>query len=564
MQATQLLRLAGLTALLLPSLGAGMVSVPAGSFRSGCNAEVDTSCEPNEAGVPDRTLAAFSIDRTEVSVSDYATCVAAGACSAEGLTVPLWRGKRRPGWGDACNWGKPGRDFHPINCVDFDQARVFCAWAGKRLPGEWEWEKAARGVEGAVYPWGDTSYSQAGAAANTGGRRLANVPDRTAGRVYEWPFILEAYDDGYATTSPVAAFPEGASPYGALDMAGNVYEWTTHSARAASGEPEVRQMARGGSWRRNPAYSRTSNRHFVAPGSRNVDFGFRCARSGEPGDPDVVSPRLRALVVGGQPPKPDWAARTELMRRFLLETGRFEVDVVTTVPVGTDPAFAPDFSHYDVVVSNYKGADWPEPTRRAFVAYMQAGGGLVLVHGATTRFGTWAAFNQMAGLAGWDGRSRTEGVYLYYDDAGERVRDPSEGRAGHHSTEHSFPVVLREPHPITAGMPAVWRHTPDEIYDRLRGPAERVTVLATGWSDPDEKGSGRHEPVLFVVGYGNGRVVQLTLGHGFPAYEGVGFQVMFQRSAEWAATGAVTQSLPTDLPDRDQARRRELHQERQP
>ena len=535
------------------SLGAGMVSVPAGEFVSGCNQTLDSDCEKDEKKPREaRHLAAFVIDRTEVSVADYQKCVVAGACTRDGLQLPFWKRKLRPEWSAWCNWEKPGREYHPINCLDYDQAAAYCGWAGKRLPTDWEWEKAARGSDQRLYPWGNGGYAGRHEGGPEGAEAVANIPDRTASEVHDWKVFEEDYEDGYRTTSPVGAFPAGASPYGALDMAGNVWEWVSDD------EQDMRRMARGGSYRVRPYYTRTSNQHRVHPNGRTVDFGFRCARSGPLLEGDRA-PRLRALVLEGQPTRRPWLLRTRYLRRFLLETGLFDVDVVSTGPEGPGPDFRPDFAEYDVVVSNYRGADWPLETQQDFVRYVQQGGGLVLVHAAITSFGSWKEFNDISGLAGWSDRSDTEGVYLYYDDRGNLVRDGSAGRAGHHSDEHATLVVLRNAqHPITQGLPARFMHTPDEIYDRLRGPGVGVEILATTWSSKHEKGSGRHEPVLFEIAYGEGRVINLTLGHGVQALEAVGFQVLFQRSSEWAATGAVTQPVPLDMPDVEQATVRPL------
>ncbi|MGE0822245.1 MAG: formylglycine-generating enzyme family protein [Candidatus Binatia bacterium] len=221
----------------LPEIKGEMVAVPAGDFFMGCNEKVDNECFDNEK--PGRTvnLPAFAIDKTEVTVAAYRQCVEGKECSEEGL--------ERYG---SCNWGKEGRENHPINCVDWNQAGAFCQWAGKRLPTEAEWEKAARGTDGRKYPWGDEWDG-----------RKANV---------------NGTEDGYEQTAPVSSFPTGASPYGALDMAGNVWEWT---ADWYDKEKKYRSL-RGGSWTAHPQYARASDRSRNEPGFRNVDIGLRCAQ----------------------------------------------------------------------------------------------------------------------------------------------------------------------------------------------------------------------------------------------------------------------------------------------
>jgi eukaryotic-like serine/threonine-protein kinase len=206
---------------------------------------------------------AWADDTTEVTVAAYARCRRAEQCSSSGLTLPFFDGKDQPESAEFCNWGKPGRENHPINCVNWDQAVAFCKWAGKRLPTEAEWEKAARGTDGRTYPWGSASYGSGG--------RMANIADETAKRRYpEWT-IAAGYDDGSVGTSEVGSFPAGASPYGALDMIGNVFEWTADPFEGG-------RAVRGGSWDVGPSGARASARSWVAGENRNANVGFRCTR----------------------------------------------------------------------------------------------------------------------------------------------------------------------------------------------------------------------------------------------------------------------------------------------
>lgn len=265
-----------------PAVPPGMVPVPAGEFFMGCNEKGDEECEADEKPGKTVTLAAFQIDTTEVTVAAYRRCVEAGQCTTDGVTMPYWGGKEQPVSAWACNWGKAGRDDHPINCVDWSQAEAYCKWAGKRLPTEAEWEKAARGADGRKYSWGSIGFAQAG--------KVANIADRTARKQNaNMTWALEDYDDGYYGTAPVGSFPAGESPFHALDPTGNVWEWTAdwyvsdYYKNGPSRNPKGpdrgdSRSVRGGSWDLLPQYARASYRDRVVPGDRSVSVGFRCAQ----------------------------------------------------------------------------------------------------------------------------------------------------------------------------------------------------------------------------------------------------------------------------------------------
>ncbi|OFW16631.1 MAG: hypothetical protein A3H27_01260 [Acidobacteria bacterium RIFCSPLOWO2_02_FULL_59_13] len=249
-----------------PPERSGMVRIPGGKFWYGCNEKVDQDCYPDEKPGRWTVSPEFWIDRTEVTVEAYRRCMLAGQCSDKGLSMPFWKDEERPSWAWACNWGKEGRDKHPINCVDWNQAKTYCEWAGKRLPAEEEWERAARGADGWKYPWGDAAYGEAG--------RVANIADEALGRERpRWP-VAKGYDDGFYATAPVGSFPAGSSPEGALDMLGNVWEWTS----SWSDQNLKYRVARGGSWANAPRLVRASNRYRFDPAYRGETFGFRCAK----------------------------------------------------------------------------------------------------------------------------------------------------------------------------------------------------------------------------------------------------------------------------------------------
>ena len=248
---------------------------------------------------------------------------------------------------------------------------------------------------------------------------------------------------------------------------------------------------------------------------------------------------LAALIVDGQN-NHNWKATTPVLRATLEGSGRFTVDVATSPPKGEDLSdFRPAFRDYDVVISNYNGALWPEATRRDFEEYVSSGGGFVTVHAGDNAFPDWPAYNKIIGIGGWKQRDEKSGPYVRLRD-GKFVKDHSPGRGGGHGQQHEFLVETRAPdHPVMRDLPSQWRHTKDELYDKLRGPAENLTVLATALSTKETGGTAEHEPVLMAIEFGKGRCFHSTLGHNVGAMEGMGFQTTLLRGAEWAATGDV-------------------------
>nr|MCH9682136.1 formylglycine-generating enzyme family protein [Deltaproteobacteria bacterium] len=194
------------------------------------------------------TIQPLCLDVTEVQVSSYEACLKAGHCTEAGKESGL--GGEYSGDG-SCNRNHEGRGRHPMNCVDWTQAKAFCTWAGKRLPNQSEWEWAARGRdEGRTYPWGEEAPTCERVVMDEGGNGCGK--DRT------WP---------------VGSKPKGNSRDGVKDMAGNVWEWTS------SGSDENR-VVRGGSWFVSfPSFFRADDRDAVSPSSHDGRVGFRCART---------------------------------------------------------------------------------------------------------------------------------------------------------------------------------------------------------------------------------------------------------------------------------------------
>jgi type 1 glutamine amidotransferase len=189
---------------------------------------------------------------------------------------------------------------------------------------------------------------------------------------------------------------------------------------------------------------------------------------------------------------------------------------------------------------------------------MRGGGGFVVYHAADNAFPEWPAYNLMIGIGGWLGRDEKSGPYWYFRD-GKLVSDASPGGAGNHGARTPFPVVTRDrKHPITQDLPEVWMHAADELYSKMRGPGENMTVLATAYSDPANKGTGHDEPMLLALSFGKGRIFHTMLGHDPAAMECAGFITTLLRGTEWAATGKVTQKVPADFPAADKVSTRKF------
>jgi len=216
-----------------------MVAVPAGEFLMGSD---DPEADANEKPASKVFVKAFSIDKFEVTNTRYLRCIEAEVC-----TRPVGRG-----------YDDPTKANLPVTIISWQQAVAYCRWVGKRLPTEAEWEKAARGTEGRRYPWGDRIEAD-----------RANV--------------------GYTLgTTAVGSNSKGSSPYGAMDMAGNVWEWTSSLYKPYPYDPhdgredlsaKGSRVERGGSWYHPPWHARTTRRTAAGHIYRRIsDLGFRCAK----------------------------------------------------------------------------------------------------------------------------------------------------------------------------------------------------------------------------------------------------------------------------------------------
>jgi formylglycine-generating enzyme required for sulfatase activity len=244
-----------------------MILVPAGTFIRG-------SEDGDSDELPIRTIYqnAFYIDKYEVTVADYRACVVAGRC----VQPEKFLGPPNTYEEDFCNGRRTDRDNHPINCMRWWEADQYCKWAGKRLPTEAEWEKAARGTDGRRFPWGEEQANCDRAVIDDGGDGC-----------------------GRESTWPVGSFPSGASPYGVMDMSGNVWEWVSdwydrdYYAQAPDQNPynnrpqalveKPPKVLRGGSWAdQTEVIHRTANRVQYDPNtSPDYTVGFRCAKDAQ-------------------------------------------------------------------------------------------------------------------------------------------------------------------------------------------------------------------------------------------------------------------------------------------
>ena len=268
-------------------------------------------------------------------------------------------------------------------------------------------------------------------------------------------------------------------------------------------------------------------------------------------------PKRSVLIVDGVN-NHDWERATRILKGILADSGRFTVDVATSPPADAPSeawqAWKPDFARYDVVVMNFNGGHtsngvhWPRELEKALEDYVSGGGGLVSYHAANNSFPEWPAYNRMIGL-GW--RGKDFGPSLVVGGDGKVVEVPKgQGLDPGHGPEHDFVVTVRDAdHPITRGLPKTWLHPHEQLTHGQHGPARDMTVLTYAYS----KDTKRNEVMDWVIPFGEGRVYTTMLGHLWKdgpdtAMRCVGFQTMFIRGVEWAASGGVSYPVPEDFP----------------
>jgi len=277
----------------------GMVFVPAGPFIMGTlNAaqlrQIVGNVGGDEQPVRSVYLDAYFIDRYEVTNRQFARFVESTGHVTQAEELGGGQVWGREGWflQARASWRQPmgpgdsidGLDDHPVVQVSWNDAKAYCAWESKRLPSEAEWEKSARGIDARDYPWGRDFDP---ARLNFCDAECVQLPT----------FNDRSVSDGYARTAPVGSFPGGVSPYGTLDMVGNVWEWvedwydadyysygpTTNPRgpdRSAGIGADYHKVVRGGSWTSERDFARATSRSYDPPDNSYFGVGFRCASDG--------------------------------------------------------------------------------------------------------------------------------------------------------------------------------------------------------------------------------------------------------------------------------------------
>jgi formylglycine-generating enzyme required for sulfatase activity len=259
-----------------------MVKIPAGQFFQGSDAK---DARDNEKPAHNVTLGEFCMDLYEVTAGEYKACSDAGRCKRANTEVdwPNITPNDKKIYAPLCTFGDPARADHPINCVSWDMASLYCKASGKRLPTEAEWEYATRGPDGRIYPWGDEAPTEKHLNA-CGSECVAWAKDHKVQLTALYPA-----SDQFATTAPVGKFEAGRSRFGPYDVVGNVWEWVADWEGAYTAEdksnptgPEAgeKKVIRGGAWNGSFAsWLRPSFRYAQDPKAQSHGIGFRCVKS---------------------------------------------------------------------------------------------------------------------------------------------------------------------------------------------------------------------------------------------------------------------------------------------
>ena len=267
--------------------------------------------------------------------------------------------------------------------------------------------------------------------------------------------------------------------------------------------------------------------------------------------------QLRVLIIDGFS-NHDWKQTTAKTKQILEGSALFHVSV-STVPVQQNEVLEkwdPQFSNFDLVIQNTnnihdRNLRWPSAIEKQLEAYVQAGGGLYILHSANNAFDHWKEYDKMIGL-GW--RAKESGFAVEIDKSRTVVKiPPGEGEKTYHGKRSDMIIQLLTRHPINRGFPRQWKTPMLELYKYARGPAENLTVLSYGYDSATQK----NWPVDWVVQYGKGRVYNSSMGHLWKddpdpvSYQCVGFQTTMIRAAEWLAKGKTTYRVPKNFPGKN-------------
>lgn len=267
----------------------------------------------------------------------------------------------------------------------------------------------------------------------------------------------------------------------------------------------------------------------------------------------------------------DVILQTETFKSILKAALDYTIDIIVSTDEKKWYEYDLQLYKYDLIVTSGLGFEkLPKEPLYQLEEFIENGGGLVVVHQGVGSYEEYPKFQELIGI-GWYG-SHT-GSHIFWDD---QKKDWTEtpvyhGVAPAHGKQHEMIIDIRDPtHPITKGMPLKWKHGMDEFYHGMRGFTSNINVLATAYSDKKLWGSGEHEPIAWTSSHGKGRVFVTVLGHvfmeenqdeipginssanGTNAIYCIGFQTLFARGSEWAATGKVMLGLSPNFPTKTQ------------
>ncbi|MBA3700103.1 MAG: ThuA domain-containing protein [Planctomycetes bacterium] len=267
---------------------------------------------------------------------------------------------------------------------------------------------------------------------------------------------------------------------------------------------------------------------------------------------DTSAGKIRVLLVGGQN-NHDWRKKSDFLLALLATQKHLLVEESNSPPAKAAKdawdAWKPDFAKYDAVLLNYNGEMWPDDVKASMEKYLNDGGGVMPLHAANNSFTGWNGFEQAVGLL-W--RGKEFGASVFFDEVGKLQREEkNQGRGMGHGSQYDWKMTVRDTtNPITTGMPVTWIHRYDELYHGQRGPAEKLNILLSAFSDPKKGGTGKDEPIVWWVPVGKGKMLTNVMGHvgDTACLSCVGYQTVLLRSIEWLAKGSCTTTIPADFP----------------